>query len=235
MLGFLGIGAQKAGTTWLYHMLRQHPDIEFPAGKELHFWNQPHGESEVYNYLQQFQHPSLIQGEITPAYAFLPISTIREIYKSVDNLKLIYLIRNPIDRAWSSALMALQRAEMTFEEASDQWFIDHFRSKGSLARGDYEGTIKSWSRIFGQEALLIIRYDHIVDRPVNVLQSCFRHLDVNILTDQQLQGLRYSDRFFKGPGYAIRPSLYPVLRELYVSRIESLESALGLNLISWKD
>lgn len=45
MLDFLGIGAQKAGTTWLYEKLRLHPDIAFPAGKEVHFWDQKYGSS----------------------------------------------------------------------------------------------------------------------------------------------------------------------------------------------
>src|SRR5262249_41035314 len=40
---FLGIGAQKAATTWLYENLKRHPEIEFPAGKEVHFWDKREG------------------------------------------------------------------------------------------------------------------------------------------------------------------------------------------------
>ncbi len=39
MIDFLGIGAQKCGTTWLYERLAQHPQVRFPAGKEIHFWD----------------------------------------------------------------------------------------------------------------------------------------------------------------------------------------------------
>jgi hypothetical protein len=39
VVGFLGIGAQKAATTWLYHQLGRHPQVRFPGGKELHFWD----------------------------------------------------------------------------------------------------------------------------------------------------------------------------------------------------
>ena len=36
---FICIGAQKAGTSWLYYTLKEHPDIEFPGEKEVHFWD----------------------------------------------------------------------------------------------------------------------------------------------------------------------------------------------------
>lgn len=36
---FIGIGTQKGGTTWLYHQLRQHPDIWMPLNKELHYFD----------------------------------------------------------------------------------------------------------------------------------------------------------------------------------------------------
>ena len=39
MVDFLGIGVQKGGTTWLYHQLSRHPQIAFPGGKEVHFWD----------------------------------------------------------------------------------------------------------------------------------------------------------------------------------------------------
>ena len=39
MVDFLGIGAQKAGTTWIFENLQRHPDVQFPGGKEIHFWD----------------------------------------------------------------------------------------------------------------------------------------------------------------------------------------------------
>jgi hypothetical protein len=58
------------------------------------------------------------QGEITPAYATLDEVTIREIAALAPNLRVFYSLRNPIARAWSSALMALERSEMTIDDAS---------------------------------------------------------------------------------------------------------------------
>jgi hypothetical protein len=63
---------------------------------------------------------------------------MRQVHARFPDARLIYLIRNPIERAWSSALMALRGAEFAFDEASDAWFIDHFHSRGSLSRGNDE-------------------------------------------------------------------------------------------------
>ena len=133
MLNFIGIGAQKCGTTWLYDKLSQHPDVSFPAGKEVHFWDMQHSQGvQWYRALFDVADDRL-HGDITPAYGILPQSLIAEVFCELPDVRLIYLIRNPIERAWSSAKMAVMRAEMRVDEASDQWFIDHFRSAGSLA------------------------------------------------------------------------------------------------------
>jgi hypothetical protein len=144
MLDFLGIGAQKAGTTWLYEQLKRHSQLAFPLGKEAHFWNRPHDPITIARYVGRFADLTAVAGEITPAYGILPVEIIREIHQQAPRLRLIYLIRNPIERAWSAALMALQRAEMTIDEASDAWFSDHFHSAGSRQRGDYETCLRTW-------------------------------------------------------------------------------------------
>lgn len=70
MLDFLGIGAQKAGTTWLQVMLSQHPEIHFPLGKEVHFWNHQYKGLAWYQAHFNNSHQNCKQGEITPAYGF---------------------------------------------------------------------------------------------------------------------------------------------------------------------
>jgi hypothetical protein len=96
----------------------------------------------------------------------LPSPVIREVYEAVPQVQLIYLIRNPKSRAWSSARMALYRAEIEDNDAPDQWFIDHFKSKGSVARGDYEKCVRNWRSVFSSEHILIEAYDEIGRDPV---------------------------------------------------------------------
>ena len=230
MLNFLGIGAQKAGTTWLYEMLNHHTDISFPAGKEVHFWNRQQQEVDWYKSL--FINTK-VAGDITPAYSFLTIKVIKQIYFHYPEIKLIYIIRNPIHRAWSSALMALSRAEMTIEEASDQWFIDHFNSQGSLQRGDYETCIKNWLHVFPNQQLLILHFEEITTNPQQLLIRCCQHLNIDPTIYLSIENNIFQEKVFAGNGQTLRPSLYPFLFQIYESKIIKLEKYLQQDFSDW--
>jgi hypothetical protein len=231
MLRFLGIGAQKAGTTWLFDRLRRHPEIGFPLGKEAHFWDRPHDEAGVQRYLAAFSRQGECEGDITPAYALLEESTIGRIRAELPELRLVYLLRNPVERAWSSALMALGRAEMTIDEASEQWFLDHFQSRGSLSRGDYAACIECWMRHFPPEQLLLLRYENIKADPESLLARVCRHIGVSPPDTRVLENLR--EPVFPGPGYPLPPRLRDFLLEFYRPRIAALESMVGEDFSNW--
>ena len=226
MLNFLCIGAQKCGTTWLYETLSRHPQFAFPGGKEVHYWDQP-GDRTVKWYLSLFSSDVHINGDITPAYAILAPDVIHSIYQALPQLKLVYLIRDPIDRAWSAAKMALYRAEMTHEEASDQWFIDHFMSKGSRTRGDYETCLRRWLSVFPSDQLLVMHRDVIVRNPVQAANTILRFLGAaSVFGEVEVSQL--SRKVFEGDGQPIRPSLLPVLQDIYRNQILASEKADGI-------
>jgi hypothetical protein len=233
MFNFLGIGAQKAGTTWLFQMLKQHPEIGFPIQKEAHYWNRKYPDTPVEKYLANFQDPKLIEGEITPAYAFLDIDTISLIHQYNPELKLVYLIRNPIDRAWSSAKMALARAEMELAEASDQWFIDHFNSKGSLLRGDYQQCISNWREVFDEQQLLVLNFDDIQRAPEKLLNDCCNHLSVPPFNPEQLETMDIHERVFSTTKQLMNDRLYSHLSTLYSNKINDLQEYLAIDLSYW--
>jgi glycosyltransferase involved in cell wall biosynthesis len=237
MLHFLGLGAQKAGTTWLHHWLAQHPQVGFPLGKEAHFWDR--GElTDLAWYRDKMDLGSggaLRTGEITPAYSILGRDRVAEIRAEFPDLRLIFIIRNPIDRAWSSALMALERAQMTFEEASDQWFIDHFRSEGSLRRGDYEACLRTWRSVFPSEQLLVLRYESVRTEPRALLQRVAVHLSIDASffskpTDSQLTRRIFPKDVSASGWHCLRPPLRAVLEGLYRDKVRSLGTYLGVDL-----
>jgi len=234
MLDFLGIGAQKAGTTWLYEALALHPQIRFPEGKEVHFWD-AHRSRGVDWYRSRFAAtpPGTKAGEITPAYSILGADTVREIRELNDALRVLYVIRNPLERAWSSALMALERADMTAADATDQWFIDHFRSQGSLRRGDYEACLRTWHAVFPREQLLVLRYDTLAANPLGFVQSACRHLGVDADFHARTRPAILGERVFAGSGTPVRASLLPVLHELYDEKTRQLGRYLGIDLAPW--
>lgn len=234
MLDFVSIGAQKAGTTWLHAALSAHPQVRFPAGKEVHFWNR-HRARGIDWYRAQFSHgsPDLRRGDITPAYAILPQDTIREVHECDPGLRILYTLRNPIDRAWSAALMVLTRGDMTVDEASDAWFLDCFRSRGSTMRGDYETCLRNWRAVFPEEQILVLRYEVLCEDSLGYLKACCDHIGVAPGFFEQERPEILGKRVYAGPGVPLRESLRAGLHDLYADQIASLAVYLGVDLSAW--
>ena len=231
MVDFLGIGAQKSGTTWIAEMLSRHPQIQFPAGKEVHFWDlHYHGGYDWYNRFFKVE-AGIKKGDITPAYAILPLEKIAEVHHHFPNVPLLYSVRNPIDRAWSSALMALKRAEMKPDEASDQWFLDHFHSEGSTKRGDYEQCLRYWLQFYPQRQLLLTRYDDIASHPRELIKKVAAHIGVDASFYDSLSDQVLHQRVFEGDKVALRPDLKVALEKIYapkIARFEEYVKELGI-------
>ena len=213
---FLCIGAQKAGTTWLYENLRANPQIYFPPMKEVHFWDLFEERGlDWYRSLFDNAASGQIRGEITPAYAILPKEKIAEIYALNPKLRVIYIVRNPIDRAWSAAKMELARAELDFNATPDEWFIDEFNSDASCLRGGYKACLANWLSIFPKAQILLLDYKEIAKNPRDFYFQCLDHIgcDKNVVSDEMLANL--SAKIFAGEEQKIRPSLYKILQKLY--------------------
>lgn len=247
---FLGIGAQKAGTTWLYHQLSRHPQIAFPGGKEVHFWDRV-DPAFASRWLETLQPATRLTpdgrpircGEITPAYATLAPATIAVLRRTCPEIRLFISLRNPLTRAWSHALMVLGRGNRSEHEADDRWFVDQFRSQDSLQRGAYTETLARWWEAFPREQLLVTLLDDIVATPRDVLTSLARHLRVDLADFARLPAEDVAavvvpaagERGSAGqPRLGVRPSLLPVLRDLYDREVERLSVLLARDLSGWR-
>lgn len=291
MLDFLGIGAQKAGTTWMFEWLRKHPEVHFPHIKEISFWNShyprsladPDYKKNIHWYRSLFNHweesgdkhaearkqaeslppyqpgwfdrimrlldppkPAQAQakklsikpeeshlklGEISPTYCYFEDNrTIESIREFAPNVRLLLTTRHPIDRAWSSAQMAIKRAEMKPEEASDQWYLDHFHSELSLKYGDYEKALDAWLAVFPREQLLLQQFEDMRRQPHAFLRRCLEHIGVKeIGFFDSIPEEALGRKVFEGTGKEIRPSLLPALEALYNPKIERLKSRYGID------
>ncbi len=247
---FLGIGVQKGGTTWLYRQLSRHPQIAFPRGKEVHYWDAA-ATPTADEWVHLLQPPSrqarsgrpIKTGEITPAYATLATDMISAIHRRCPTIRLFISLRNPVERAWSAALMGLARAQMLVTEASDQWFLDHFHSAASRARGDYVGCLERWWSVFPREQLLVIYQDDIAEKPVAVLDALARHLDIDPQAFASLPATTVAEVVVPGLGSGVadsappplRPSLLGPLVDLYAPDMARLEAITGRDLSAWRD
>jgi len=232
MLNFLGIGAQKAGTTWLYEQLAAHPQIGFPGGKEVHYWDARRATLPESWYRDLFATgDGRCNGDITPAYVTLELPVVQRIGALFPELRVLFLLRNPIERAWSSALMAMGRAELELDEVSDQWFLDHFHSRGSLLRGDYARTLAIWHQVFAPEQMLVLLHEDLCAAPLALLGRVAAFLELPPAPAWTPTAV--AAPVFAGSGAPLRPSLRPALRELYRPRIAALEATLERDLGHW--
>ena len=250
-LTFLGIGAQEAGTTWLHKMLRLHPDIGMPEQKELHFWDrEPPNAAGIAGYRNLFLGiVGRARGEITPSYAMLPLERVAAIRRTFPDLRLIYILRNPLERAWSQAKMELSRSFPTGVPSDfllQPWFEAQFRSEASLARGDYAACLRNWLTEFPREQLQISTYEELRRAPRDFLEVCCRHIGVGggfyaRTTDEQLAARVYPEReILDIPRIDLPdtpPQQYiPLLVELYRPRVEACEDILGVGFTGlWLD
>jgi hypothetical protein len=177
---FVIIGAQKGGTSFLYYLLTRHPLVEPAARKELHFFDKPERfESGAQWYRRCFPQSGWkdgqrsITGEATPSYLFDP-PVAKRMAEVVPQARLIALLRNPVDRAYSHYQMQVKRGtELSpFEEAIEQQHTSY------VSRGIYVDQLLRWFEFFGKEQMLILKSEDFFERPVETLKVVLTFLDL---------------------------------------------------------
>jgi hypothetical protein len=229
---FLGIGAQKSGTSWLHENLRHHPDAFVSPVKELHYFDS-HFDEPLRNYSEIFKPAgNRLKGEVTPAYSILPVERIKYIRAIMPDVRLIFLMRNPIERAWSHAVMILvTQAGKSYEQITPAEFYEHFTSDANQLRGDYETIIDSWLSVFPAEQLLLGFFEEIIHQPVELLKAVCRH--VGLREDVDWSGFPYRQRVYAGPGIAMPIEYERFLTSLHKERILRLSKRFGPRFGKW--
>lgn len=158
--GFLCLGAQKAGTTWLDAHLRRVPDVAMPrALKEVHFFDAHHARGLDW-YARRFpaDPPGRLiraRGEVTPNYLFDPDCPAR-IAAALGAPRLIVLLRDPVARLESHYRMDWSRG---LTEAPAAAFLDP--SAPPFRRGLYAEQLRRYLDRFGRESLLVLLFEEV--------------------------------------------------------------------------
>ena len=229
---FLVIGAQKAGTSWLYRNLRPHPELYLPKAKELHYFDR-YFYMSIKSYSSNFEPGGLkVKGEITPAYSIIPLKRIRFIRLIMPDLRLIFIMRNPVERAWSQALMNIVRKpKRKIEEVDDSEFFAHFKHARSVMRGDYLTILNKWLSQFPPEKMHNGIFEEIVKSPKETLCNIFVYVGVSSEVDWD--SFPYNKVANPNPKIPI-PEKYKVfLQDMYRSDIALLQERFGSRVDSW--
>jgi Sulfotransferase domain len=199
---FVIIGGKKCGTTFLYHLLGQHPLVEPAASKELHFFDALFDEGIEW-YRQCFPAPRwedgrrTITGEASPYMANRPAP--ERMAKVVPEARLIALLRNPVERTYSDYQMVTRkdREHKTFEEAiglREPAEAGEARTVGKegvnsegedanldddseyLSRSRYAEHLLRWSEFFPREQMLVLKCEDFFDNPKQTLKVVLEFL-----------------------------------------------------------
>jgi hypothetical protein len=206
-VSFLIVGAARSGTTSLCSYLAQHKDIFIPSKKELNFFSFQknkmvfNGPSDylanvntIYNlkdYLKEFDTKNNIIGECSVSYLYYKNSACN-IFKFSPNMKIILILRNPIERAFSSYnLLKKQGRENknTFEEAlqiekeriKNGWeMMWHYKNVGL-----YYEQVKEYYKLFPKENIYIVNFDNFVTNPLGSINKIVEFFGLEI--DKQIK------------------------------------------------
>jgi hypothetical protein len=219
---FLIIGGQRCGTTSLYNYLTQHPDVRSALRKEVHYfdvrataparWYRAHFPMQPRRGSRPFT-----SGEGTPYYLFHPAAPDR-IQRLLPRVKLIALLRNPVDRAYSHYQREVRRRRETVSlsealklepqrlageaeklRAEPSYHSPAHQHQSYLARGIYVDQLQSWHRVFPREQLLIVSSEEFFASPADVFTRVLEFLELPRMT------LRQFDRF-QSATYSEMPS-----------------------------
>jgi len=204
---FAIIGAQKSGTTSLYDFVTRHPNIASARKKEIHFfssslygfglmWYRSNFPTRISRYYYKKNGKKLLVGEATPYYLFHPLVPER-MKRVLPDIKLIAILRNPVDRTYSHYNFALRqnRESLSFEEAldaegdrmgghreriiQDPNFDDfEFKTHSYLSRSIYVDQLSHWFKYYDRSRFLIVSSEDLAMDPQRILDQIFDFLGV---------------------------------------------------------
>lgn len=207
MPDFIIIGTQKGGTTSLYNYLKMHPEVKLHRNKEVHFFDKYYSRGVTW-YRSWFPfkiYGKKITGEATPCYMFYP-GAIKKMKAVLPKAKIIVLLRNPVERAYSHYQMEKRkgREKLSFEEAIEQeksrleqerikleqrdsYFSKILANHSYLSRGLYAEQLKRLFMYYDKSQVLIIDSKKFKTNTKVTLGEIYSFLELNQFQNRELQ------------------------------------------------
>ena len=242
-VNFLICGTQRGGTTALYHWLQQHPEICWATKREVHFFDREkyfRGARPRYSAYHSFFEPQAghqVLGESTPIYMYW-YDAPKRIWQYNPEMKLILILRSPIERAYSHwNLMRHRTPEVSFWEAIVN---ERERCRAALPlqhryysfvdRGFYVQQLRRLWTYFDARQILILRNEDLRSRPHQAVHDVSDFLGLRRLPELTEPTMREPDYPYAAP-MGSRERDY--LRQVFEYEIRSLERILGWDCSRW--
>jgi hypothetical protein len=251
---FLIIGAQKCGTTSLYEYLTQHTDIYPATTKEVGYFDRYYQKGLPW-YRSQF--PSafrklyarfivrrhFLTGEASTGYILNP-HALKRIAKVVPQAKIILMLRNPVDRAYShyQHTLRMKRETLPFEEAvrreterignawksmveDENYYNLDIARYAYLKTGLYIDQVRVLMRLFSREQVLIIKNEDFDADPAGIVKQVLEFLDVR--SQQSLAYSRHNTGEYLDMDAKVRKNLIEYFRPYNQQLYEFLDVNFG--------
>jgi len=241
---FLICGVQKSATSAMDEVLRRHPQVRMADQKEVHYFdddaNFQSAKPDYSLYHAAFSATSHCKalGESTPTYMFWRAAPER-IFRYNEQIKLIAVLRNPIDRAYSQWNMQRARGieRLTFWEAlqaeperTRRCHPHQNRSFSYVERGLYVEQIQRLWSFFPSRQTLFLRHEELSKRPDETLEQVCRFLGLSLpgnLGFRRVHARAYTS--------SITERERDYLRSIFGKEVDSLARLLGWNCSNWLD
>lgn len=185
---FIICGAQKSGTTSLYSYVTMHPDVIRARAKEVHYFDINYNRGVEW-YKKHFPNksPGKVTGEASPDYMYIEWVPER-IHELLPDVKLIFILRNPVSRAYSHYWHVRRRGyeRLPFDRAireerrrldtDDVWKLIRYSYRD---KGRYAVQLKRYRKYFSDEQMLVVLSEELRINPGLVLKRIFEFLGVD--------------------------------------------------------
>ncbi len=173
---FIGIGAQKAGTSWLHACLYEHPQIYMPASKELHFFSKYYARGlPWYDSLFRGAPSNQITGEFSPTYLY-HLDAPKRIYDHNPQTKLLICLRDPIARTVSAYRYAVQTGAILATKSLEELIRER---PAYVEHSLYTPQLERYLHFFSPDQILIMIYEDIATSPYAFMERVYQFLGVD--------------------------------------------------------
>ena len=241
-LDFILAGAQKSGTTALHYFLAKHPDITMGDQQEIHFFDNDAMFVAGVDYQHLHKHyplfaRSMIAGDCTPSYMYYEPAAER-IWKYNPKIKLLIILRNPVDRAFAHWNMQRFRGRepLDFFDAVRE---EHMRIEGAppaearrfayIDRGFYGRQLERLFQFFPREQVKTVKFEEFKNNQRETLASIF-----SFLSRKPLRSIRSKDRNVVPYERAMIWEERVFLYNIFADDIARVEQMLGWDCSDWK-
>lgn len=281
----IGVGAAKAGTTWLNDYLREHPEVMVSPIKELHYFDCIFGgragfarrwperlsslekraqklskhpkiktdeklketldglkgrvkamemrldffadsESSHENYIKYFKHfakDEKVIGDITPAYGILPEEAFKAIKKMHSKRKIIFIMRDPIERFYSQLRMTERQAKrkdgVKMKTALER-FVPVLNREGRHERGNYKGTIERLEKNFKKNEIFYCYFEELFTE--DTIKNLCEFLEISFVPG------KYKTKSNPSPkDSSIPPAMLKEAKEKFMPQYEFCKAKFG--------